>query len=119
MKIDLKTAEYIADKAQNDRSVFPIAFEECEKCGAAYIPSLGHDCNKIFDLIMHEVEEGDEITLIQEQKCCGTCRWLDADPFDGGPVCVNKESPYCAELWCPLDDTCDEWEAKDEQIHKR
>lgn len=46
------------------------------------------------------------------EKICGNCKWLDTDPFDGGPVCVNKDSPYCAELWCPIDDTCDEWEQK-------
>ena len=31
------------------------------------------------------------------KKCCQTCKWIDTDPYDKGPVCVNGESPYCAE----------------------
>lgn len=57
VKMDLKTAQYITDKAVNDRSVFPIEFEECEKCGAAYIPELGHDCNETIEISCHEWEE--------------------------------------------------------------
>lgn len=58
VKLDLKTAQCIVDKAVNDRSVFPIEFEECEKCGAAYIPELGHDCDKIIEVSCHTQEEG-------------------------------------------------------------
>lgn len=60
VKMDLKTAQYITDKAVNDRSVFPIEFEECEKCGAAYIPELGHDCNKTIEIPCHTQEDKDE-----------------------------------------------------------
>lgn len=60
VKLDLKTAQYITDKAVNDRSVFPIGFEECEKCGAAYIPELGHDCSKIIEIPCHTQEDKDE-----------------------------------------------------------
>lgn len=60
-KMDLRTAEYIADKARNDRSVFPIEFYECEKCGAAYIEKLGHDCNNVIELTWHTKEDADEI----------------------------------------------------------
>ena len=44
------------------------------------------------------------------EKICENCKWLDTDPFDGGLVCVNKDSPYCAELWCRPDDCCEHWE---------
>lgn len=57
-KMDLRTAEYITDKARNDPSVFPIEFCECEKCGADYIEKLGHDCNRVVELTWH-AKEGD------------------------------------------------------------
>lgn len=57
MKLDLKTAEWLVDKMENDRSVFPIGFEECEKCGAAYIPNLGHDCNKVIEVQTQEYDD--------------------------------------------------------------
>jgi len=57
-KMDLRTAEYITDKARNDPSVFPIEFCECEKCGAYYIEKLGHDCNRVVELTCH-TKEGD------------------------------------------------------------
>lgn len=57
-KMDLRTAEYITDKARNDPSVFPIEFCECEKCGADYIEKLGHDCNRVVELTWH-TKEGD------------------------------------------------------------
>lgn len=60
-KMDIRTAEYIADKARNDRSAFPIEFCECEKCGAAYIEKLGHDCNNVIELIMHTLTDADEV----------------------------------------------------------
>ena len=57
-KMDLRTAEYITDKARNDPSVFPIEFCECEKCGADYIEKLGHDCKRVVELTWH-MKEGD------------------------------------------------------------
>ena len=47
-------------------------------------------------------------------KCCANCKWIDTDPYDKGLVCVNSDSPYCAELWARPDDVCDFWEGKDE-----
>lgn len=58
-KMDLKTAEYIVDKVQNDPSVFPVEFQECPLCGAQYIEELGHDCKNVIELTWHEVEEQD------------------------------------------------------------
>ena len=49
-RMDLNTAIWLVDKAKNDRSVFPVAFEECEKCGADYIAELGHDCKRTIEL---------------------------------------------------------------------
>lgn len=60
-KMDIRTAEYIADKARNDRSAFPIEFCECEKCGAAYIEKLGHDCNNVIELTFHTITDADEV----------------------------------------------------------
>ena len=60
-KMDLKAAEYMVDKAKNDHSAFPIEFTVCEKCGAAYIEKLGHDCNKVVELTWHTKEDTDEI----------------------------------------------------------
>lgn len=57
IKFDLDTAKWIADKAQNDRSVFPVGFIECEKCGAAYIPSLGHNCRNVIEIDFREPVE--------------------------------------------------------------
>ena len=60
IKFDLETAKWIADKAQNDASVFPVEFEECEKCGAAFLPELGHDCTNVIDIDFHDAAEGVE-----------------------------------------------------------
>ena len=49
------------------------------------------------------------------KKCCETCKWIDTDPYDHGLVCVNADSPYCAELWARPDDVCDFWERKDNE----
>ena len=56
-KMDLRTAEYIVDAAQVDDSVFPVEFEECEKCGAMYLEELGHDCDNVIELPCHKWEE--------------------------------------------------------------
>ena len=58
IKFDLGTAKWIADKAQNDISVFPVELIECDKCGAAFSPSLGHDCTNAIDIDFHDAEEG-------------------------------------------------------------
>lgn len=56
MILDLKSAEWLVYKMQNDVSVFPIEFEECEKCGAMYLPQIEHDCNKTIKVIAHKME---------------------------------------------------------------
>ena len=58
IKMDLDTARWIADKAQNDTSVFPVEFVTCERCGAAFVPSLGHNCRNVIDIDFHDAEEG-------------------------------------------------------------
>lgn len=57
MKIDMKTAIWLVDKMQNDRSVFPIGFEECPACGAMYLPMLEHRCDRTIEVTSHEVED--------------------------------------------------------------
>ena len=47
------------------------------------------------------------------KQCCGTCRYHEYEDFSQGYVCVNDESEYCAD-WTEYNDTCDEWEGKDE-----
>jgi len=58
-KMDLNTAMWLVDKAENDRSVFPVTFEECEHCGADYIAKLGHDCNNTIELDWKQKEDAD------------------------------------------------------------
>lgn len=60
-KMDIRTAEYIVDKARNDRSAFPIEFCECEKCGATYIEKLGHECNNVIEIKFHTITDADEV----------------------------------------------------------
>lgn len=57
IKMDLETAKWVADKAQNDIAAFLFEFVECEKCGAVFMPELGHDCNNVIELGFHEVTE--------------------------------------------------------------
>lgn len=54
IKFDLDTARWIADKAQNDTSVFPVEFATCENCGAAYVPALGHNCMNTVEIDFHD-----------------------------------------------------------------
>ncbi len=60
IKMDLETAKWIADKAQNDLSAFPVEFVVCDKCGAAFLPELGHDCTNVIEIDFHETENGNE-----------------------------------------------------------
>lgn len=60
-KMDIRTAEYIVDKARNDRSAFPIEFCKCEKCGAIYIEKFGHDCNNVIEIKFHTITDADEV----------------------------------------------------------
>ena len=60
IKLDLDTARWIADKAQNDRSVFPVAFNACEKCGAAFLPRLRHNCMNTVEIEFNDEVDVDE-----------------------------------------------------------
>ena len=64
MKMDLETAKWLVDKAQNDISAFPVEFEECEQCGAAYLPFLKHDCDHVIDIPFHTVADNDKVEPI-------------------------------------------------------
>lgn len=57
IKWDLETAKWVADKAQNDIAAFPVELVQCKKCGAVFMPELGHDCNNVIELEFHEVTE--------------------------------------------------------------
>lgn len=53
--------------------------------------------------------------MIEEERCCGTCRHHNYDESDEGWVCTNTESEYLAD-WTDYDHTCEEWEERaDEQ----
>lgn len=60
IKFDLETAKWIANKAQNDISAFPVELIECDKCGAVFNPSLGHDCTNVINIDFHDAAEGVE-----------------------------------------------------------
>ena len=51
-----------------------------------------------------------------EEHVCGNCKWFTEEPIDHGYVCVNADSPYCAELWCRADDVCEEWSLPSKQV---
>lgn len=57
IKFDLNTAKWIADKAQNDISAFPVELVECNKCGAVFSPALGHDCTNTIYINFHDAED--------------------------------------------------------------
>lgn len=60
IKMDLDTARWIADKAQNDTSVFPVEFVTCEKCGAAFVPTPGHNCRNCIEIDFYDEVDVDE-----------------------------------------------------------
>lgn len=73
MKFDLRMITWIANKIENkDYSVFPFEFEECEKCGAAYLPQFGHDCSRIVELQMNVVKDGEIEPLDAEPQLVKT-----------------------------------------------
>ena len=57
IKFDLDTAKWIADKAQNDLSAFPVELIECDKCGAVFLLGSAHDCTNTIDIDFHDAEE--------------------------------------------------------------
>ena len=56
MKMDLATAKWFSENYDNS-DAFPVKFSECEKCGAIYIPSIAHDCNKVIEVPVHDVSD--------------------------------------------------------------
>ena len=58
--------------------------------------------------MLSEVEE----MMIDEKKCCGTCKYHYHESIDGGWVCVNYESEYVAD-WTEYSDSCEEWEGRE------
>ena len=47
------------------------------------------------------------------KECCGTCRWHEYDTYGQDYSCVNDDSEN-AGYYTGYNDTCDEWEGKDE-----
>ena len=58
VKMDKGLARYIIE--HQDEDDFSVDVEECEKCGAVYAPSMGHDCDKTIVVPVHEEGEADE-----------------------------------------------------------
>ena len=48
---------------------------------------------------------------MDEERCCGTCRYHRHEDVDDGWVCVNADSDFCTE-WTDYEDCCDEWETR-------
>ncbi len=59
IKFDLLAAKWIVSKAQTDTSAFPVKLETCEKCGASYLPRLGHSCSNVVEIDFHDKSEGE------------------------------------------------------------
>ena len=57
IKFDLEAAKWIVAKAQTDRGVFPVELATCEKCGASYLPELGHSYSNVVDIDFHDKSE--------------------------------------------------------------
>lgn len=51
-------------------------------------------------------------------RICKDCKWWQYEEIDQGHICCNSESHKCAE-WTEEDYFCDEWEKKDDNLHKR
>lgn len=52
---------------------------------------------------------------MKTDHCCGNCKWHYPDgtwPDDW--ICTNQASDHCAD-WTEYEDTCEEWEARDEK----
>ncbi len=56
IKWDLESAKWVADKVQNDFSVFPVELIQCVKCGAVLVPHIGHNCKNTVEIEFHEGE---------------------------------------------------------------
>ena len=58
VKMDKGLAKYIIQ--HQDEDDFSVDVEECEKCGAVFASSMGHDCEKTIVVPVHEEGEVDE-----------------------------------------------------------
>ena len=58
VKMDKGLARYIIE--HQDEDDFSVDVEECEKCGAVFAPSMGHDCEKTIVVPVHEEGNADE-----------------------------------------------------------
>ena len=54
VKFDLEAAEWLVDNKKIGKSV---QLYECEKCGALFMPELGHDCDNVIEVTAHETDE--------------------------------------------------------------
>lgn len=57
VKMDRKFAEEIIRNFDKEGIEWECEYERCEKCGALYMPSLGHDCDNVVSVPVHEVGE--------------------------------------------------------------
>ena len=51
---------------------------------------------------------------MNEERCCGTCKWHWLEEITFGEVCVNADSDDCTEF-TENDHTCDYWESKESE----
>jgi dUTP pyrophosphatase len=50
--------------------------------------------------------------MVNNKRCCGTCKWHKREPIDGGFICVNARSEKVAD-WTGDEEWCREWERKE------
>ena len=48
---------------------------------------------------------------MEQEKCCGTCKWHIRETTYGEFVCNNSDSEYCTD-WTDYEHVCDEWEER-------
>ena len=46
---------------------------------------------------------------MDEERCCGRCKWHKLETVDSGYVCTNSDSEYCSD-WTEYGDCCKAWE---------
>lgn len=49
---------------------------------------------------------------MDNNMCCGTCKWHQQENIDEGCVCVNGDSEYCGD-WTIYDNCCKEYEERE------
>ena len=48
---------------------------------------------------------------MNEEKCCGTCKWHQHEDITDGWVCVNADSDYYTDF-TDYEHSCEEWEGR-------